>query len=366
MKYFSSKSFEKLLFPLHREVYQRIEELLNSLERRHPGTLDYLVDLYRRTAIASSVEVVNLGERYRNFGMPIFDILVVIRGKDFSRLRKSKHCDLKIIDHITYGPIQSGALQVHLLLYFFDGKHKHSFIVPLPYVLQAYEIAVNRPDSYQLYRHTLIRKNSSLASTRVEFLRGAAIYIGLTKRSWQIRFREHSYSAHRGSQVRFHKALRGEYFEIDIVEHEVLRIGLTVKEALQLEESHVEKYSLFSEANLNGLNMIPGGEAGLKFLHGMRKNVRGEIDPGQVEFELERYVNEILRQPNEGISGNVNRKVGAGSNEKLVQLWKNCLGFQIAVLTSNEKRLSYIQITCARAWAASGWLSLPPNLVYRR
>jgi hypothetical protein len=50
------------------------------------------------------------------------------------------------------------------------------------------------------------------------------------------------------------------------LEHIVERAGLTEKQALEVEEKEVEKRSLHS-LHPNGLNMIPGGYAGLKCVH---------------------------------------------------------------------------------------------------
>ncbi|MBL9060811.1 MAG: hypothetical protein JNK88_12390 [Mangrovicoccus sp.] len=86
-------------------------------------------------------------------------------------------------------------------------------------------------------------------------------YTGLTSRSWTIRFREHRQAAGAGSPLLFHRALRDALFPVAVVEHEVLRAGLTEDEALGVEEAEVEETSLFP-LHPRGLNMVPGGRAG--------------------------------------------------------------------------------------------------------
>ena len=108
-------------------------------------------------------------------------------------------------------------------------------------------------------------------------------YTGLTSRSWMIRFREHRQAAGAGSPLLFHRALRDALFPVAVVEHEVLRAGLTEDEALSVEEAEVEETSLFP-LHPRGLNMVPGGRAGLRFLSTWwpadRPRPRPRLQPG--------------------------------------------------------------------------------------
>jgi hypothetical protein len=94
--------------------------------------------------------------------------------------------------------------------------------------------------------------------------------------------------------------------------------------------------------------MIPGGEAGIRFMASMSKRRPEEIDPDKKEVELEEIVNSSLRQ--DGIDTKTTYK-----NEKLAQLWRENIRFRIDAMTSRNDRLSYKQILNARIWHASGW-----------
>ena len=104
------------------------------------------------------------------------------------------------------------------------------------------------------------------------------VYYGITKRGWSLRFQEHTRSAiGRNSHRLFARTLRyltaaraQELYDVPD-ERPKLRglitticaTGLSHGEALDVEEAMVEKYSLSSK-HPNGLNMIPGGAAGLR------------------------------------------------------------------------------------------------------
>jgi len=96
------------------------------------------------------------------------------------------------------------------------------------------------------------------------------------------------------------------------------------------------------------LNMIPGGEAGLRFLATMTKRPVRSIDVDATDSLLESTVNRSLRQP--GLKAK-----GSHSNKKLAQLWQENIQFRISAMTHQSCRLSYQQIRNARIWHAAGW-----------
>ena len=130
-------------------------------------------------------------------------------------------------------------------------------------------------------------------------------------------------------------------------EHIVLRAGLSRAQALRIEEVEVEERTLHY-THPNGLNMIPGGDAGLRFLSSMTKRPASSIGLETIDDLLEAEVNRSLRQPGLQIKG-------AQPNSKLAALWKTNLDFRIRVMTGSDSRLSYSQICNARLWHASGW-----------
>lgn len=135
--------------------------------------------------------------------------------------------------------------------------------VPLRAVLQG-----NPPleNTYTVYLHVLLTSEGK-----------DLVYYGITKRGWNLRFNEHTRSAvAQKSRRLFARTLRDLIMaraeELYRVPDErpklrglittICATGLPYDEALSVEEAMVEKYSLASK-HPNGLNMIPGGAAGL-------------------------------------------------------------------------------------------------------
>lgn len=94
---------------------------------------------------------------------------------------------------------------------------------------------------------------------------GSRSYIGITKQSLMKRWSQHINEAQRDRRYLFHRFL-GKQFDMrggDTRAYvRVLRTGLDFDEAMQAEEDLVAKSTIYPR----GLNMIPGGFAGLRFL----------------------------------------------------------------------------------------------------
>lgn len=125
--------------------------------------------------------------------------------------------------------------------------------VPLGAVLRT---APDISDKYQVYSHDFCCDENGAA------IAGARAYIGVTKRGWRTRWQEHVRSAERGSRYRFHQAIRYWDGRAKTVGHHVIAVGQTEAQAMALEEQMVGLETLHPK----GLNMIPGGYAGLKYL----------------------------------------------------------------------------------------------------
>lgn len=125
------------------------------------------------------------------------------------------------------------------------------FDVQINYVLKAYPALAG---SHCVYSHGL------LTDTPVG-------YIGITKRPWFVRFAEHEAAARAGSRFLFHEALRRH--PTAKRNHRVFLAGVTLDQALEMEEKLVAACSLYPI----GLNMIPGGRAGLKYLSSLSLNL---------------------------------------------------------------------------------------------
>lgn len=122
------------------------------------------------------------------------------------------------------------------------GDHAVSF--PINEVLKG---AWGLKGSHLVYMHTIV--------TEIPLS-----YIGITKNSWHHRWSQHQQSARSGSNLVFHKALREHAGKP--LQHIVFVSHVDLDSAYGLEEEFVGCYSLYPL----GLNMIPGGYAGLRYL----------------------------------------------------------------------------------------------------
>lgn len=115
-------------------------------------------------------------------------------------------------------------------------------------------MVLNIQQFYHVYNHVFL---SDQNGENVE----NATYIGVTKRGWRTRWSEHLRAAETGSHCRFHKAIR-QYANAKCVFHGIMGHASSEQMAMEIEERLVEHNSLYPL----GLNMIPGGYAGLAYL----------------------------------------------------------------------------------------------------
>lgn len=225
-------------------------------------------------------------------------------------------------------------------------------MVPLAYVLRRFAPVTCRGGRYQVYQHRLFpmaempmvsgANTVPTVTPLSNLVEAGLIYTGITRRDWRTRLKEHVSASKRGSGLLFHQALRGDLMPVASVEHEVLRVGLTADEAMDIEEAEVERRSLHP-LHRNGLNMVPGGKAGLAFIANMRGPGGGKPRPGEAE---EAYADLIP-----GLVGGA----AGGDGSAISALWRENLDYRVRVMTGSEKRLSELQIASARIWQASGW-----------
>jgi hypothetical protein len=149
----------------------------------------------------------------------------------------------------------------------------------------------------------------------------------------------------------FHRALRGEISPIASVEHIVERAGLTEKEAMEIEEKEVEKRSLHS-LHPNGLNMIPGGYAVLKFVHHFADRTGFAIATELSVDTIETVLAAIQRH---SLIRHFNTADMRRINAEISRLWAEDINYRINVITGHDNRFSLKQIKAARIWHASGW-----------
>jgi len=174
--------------------------------------------------------------------------------------------------------------------------------VPLQCVVKGWGDATR---GHMIYEHHIAPMDHSQAELGEQFK--TARYIGLTSRNWQTRYREHQRDALTGSELLFHTTLARVFPEGGISQagmgvFEIVRRGLslsseleyvnlTFDEAMQIEEKLVER-----TLHPAGLNMIPGGYAGLRVLHrlGFLKRTKATVE--ERDLAAASYLHQLPRQ----------------------------------------------------------------------
>lgn len=128
-------------------------------------------------------------------------------------------------------------------------------ITALPLALVLASAPPEFSTGYQMYQHDF------LLDGHRESIKGAS-YIGITKRGWRTRWAEHVRSANSGSHYRFHQAIRQWHGVAGATLHAIVACGLSEQQAMAAEEEAIRRDTLYP----NGLNMVPGGNAGLAYL----------------------------------------------------------------------------------------------------
>ena len=365
---FNSVVFERLLFSLHKQAYRHIQDALDEVDRKHPQQLQRILADFKEAA-QTDTHTATRRAGNEKLTYPTLDVLISFDKSDdhkLSTLYKSKNYEIAVNYDEKKPSYYTGS---HLQLGFFRGNVLNAFIVPLEYFLGFNEQAVLREGSYQLYSHTILSQETqksisnrmeaigdsgaykNLPLLQQEYQKKSLLYVGITKRTWQERYRQHCRDSERGSNLRFHRALRGEFCSIGCIEHIVERAGLTERQALEIEEKEVEKRSLHS-LYPNGLNMIPGGYAGLKCIHEYAKRtgytMKGELKADNVEAVLVEVQKHTL---NRHFNSADIQKI----NAEIARLWAEDIHFRINAMTGQQKRFSFRQIQAARIWHFSGW-----------
>ena len=141
------------------------------------------------------------------------------------------------------------------------------------------------PMRVELPMRALLHGNPPLAGTYTLYLHALRandgedfVYYGITKRGWSLRFNEHTRAAVAYGSKRLFARTFNELIDARVAELSgivddrpklrglitaVCGTGLSREAAEESEEAMVEKYSLASK-HPRGLNMIPGGKAGLR------------------------------------------------------------------------------------------------------
>jgi hypothetical protein len=188
----------------------------------------------------------------------------------------------------------------------------------------------SKPPQFVLYQHMI--------GDTSEYPENGPFYIGITQRDWKKRWGEHRSAINRGSQLKFHRVFR-ERLESDRlthVNHKVMAAVETLEEIQTMEELAVDGH--WGEERL--LNMIPGGQKGLRFLH--EHNIlgsKGEMRPDKLDRLLERWIDE---HPRKGLPA-----------PWVAEKWRDD-EWAAQAITSQEGRLTIDQVKAIRSLGASG------------
>jgi hypothetical protein len=215
-------------------------------------------------------------------------------------------------------------------------------IVPLQYLLKGWGTAMQ---GHQCYIHTIsenIPQSGSPEDLVDLILRnsGNYYYVGITGRNWLVRFNEHIREMANGNQRHLYKAWREHYGATGVLFTSYLvDLNLTFEAAMNWEEAKVDEIA----NDKFGLNMIPGGFKGLKFLHASR--VIGNMNVSLDDRDI--AIAEYCRQnPRKGLP-----------NPFISELWKND-DFYTKVIEAKEKTLNPDQVRQIRMLSRQG-LSIP-------
>lgn len=151
-------------------------------------------------------------------------------------------------------------------------------------------------------------------------------YIGITKREWYARLAQHESSARGGSPFLFHRALRQHPSVAR--RHRIYAAGLGLEQAMAMEERLVAACSLYPI----GLNMIPGGSAGLRYLGSIGRHIQSS------ELAADAISEEMQRPSTEG-----------RPNPLCTARWESDPDYVARVICGHSGRLSIEQVQMIRA-----------------
>lgn len=190
--------------------------------------------------------------------------------------------------------------------------------VPLNPVLKGYAMIDDNERAHVVYCHSF-QTDVPLA------------YIGVTKKRWYERLSQHLSSAKSGSPYLFHQAII-RHQDVQVL-HKVFICELDYETAMDFEEEFVENMSLYPL----GLNMIPGGKAGVKYLHKLGFSAKSASEKEEITEKL------ALRDNLEG-----------KPNPLCAARWAADAEFVERVICGHSGRLTGEQVRIIRLFASFG------------
>lgn len=190
-------------------------------------------------------------------------------------------------------------------------------------------------ERFRLHRFTLYQH---ILGDGFEYPDDGLFYIGITSREWKRRWAEHRAAIMRGSRLKFHRAYGDRLLQkrLTFVHHKVMGVFTALDQVQDLEEAIVAGH--WDDARL--LNMIPGGKAGIKYLHEHVMLARKAASmPEHVEAALEGW---LRHHPRKGLPA-----------PWVAKNWED-EDFALKIICGPEGRLSIDQVLQIRVLAEGG------------
>lgn len=301
-------------------VLQRLDECLRSINDEqgpHHGLVEKLIRHNEQTLEKER------GER-RLLGIPL-DIAQGLNIAERAVHTQSRERPLP------------GPAWLHTIIDYEDGNSWKT-IVPLQFLLKGWGDA---DTGHQCYLHTIARNTPRFGSVDQLLARNLSdkdtyYYVGITGRNWLERLGEHIAETRRGNRRLFYETLRNSTdWQGVLYSSSLININQSFDDAMNWEEQYVDKVA----SDQYGMNMIPGGFKGLKYLHklGFTENAHVGLD------ERDHAIAEYIRQnPRKGVP-----------NPLMSELWADD-DYYLRVMNSRENTLSPEQVRQIRTLAKLG------------
>lgn len=247
-------------------------------------------------------------------------------GHEFTPFTSDRHQKTLEAGMARYNPNGESSLDMILMTVLWDEARRSLVSAPLGMLLK--KVSPDVTGMFQVYSHQFVTDENG------ESLPTDLSYIGVTRRGWRTRWSEHVNAATRGSHYRFHAAIR-EHGECQTMRHSIIGCFKTEAEAMTLEESMVG----FETLHPLGLNMIPGGYAGMAYLHKIGASNRIHVSPDDKQDIINRFFETASRKGIPNPLASVN--------------WQNP-EYAEKVICAGEDRLKPEQIRTARFLASIG------------
>ena len=184
---------------------------------------------------------------------------------------------------------------------------------------------------YQHYIHQIESENTIEGIER-------NMYAGITKQGWQKRLAQHISSAKNGSNRLFPAAIRNAF--LNGSPHSMATTIVTVSSSYENSMNWEEAFVDYASLAPKGLNMIPGGFKGLKFLHEHAIRVPKNYTEEDIDHAVERYQQ---KHPRSGYS-----------NKAISELWKTD-DYYMKAVCSRSKCLNPEQVRAIRVLNDAGY-----------